>query len=52
MYSCNWVDMNLKFKKLLQLVMSINNADKFIINITPKKIVNLQLFANVNIQYL
>lgn len=46
-YSCNWSEADLKFRKLLLLTMYMNNANQTVIRITPKKIVNLQLFADV-----
>lgn len=47
MYTSNWTEMNLKTKKLLLLSMQMENANKSMIKISSKKIVNLQLFANV-----
>jgi hypothetical protein len=44
--------MNLIFKKLLLLTMQINDANRIIMKVSAKKIVNLQLFANVNINLL
>jgi hypothetical protein len=47
MYSCNWTSMNLRSKKMLLLSMQLNNANEFMIKLTPRKIVNLQLFNSV-----
>ncbi|XP_026815408.1 uncharacterized protein LOC113555223 [Rhopalosiphum maidis] len=47
MYSCNWTSMNLRSKKMLLLSMKMNNANRFMIKLTPRKIVNLQLFNSV-----
>ncbi|XP_060876717.1 uncharacterized protein LOC132949713 [Metopolophium dirhodum] len=44
-YCCNWTQMDLKFKKLLLLAMRMNDANNWVIKATPKKIVNLQIFA-------
>jgi len=41
--------MNLKFKKLLLLSMQMNDANQMLIKASPKKIINLQLFASVHI---
>jgi len=49
LYSCNWMKMNLKFKKLLLLAMQMNDANQMMLKASPKKIINLQLFANVSI---
>jgi len=49
MYCSNWMMMDLKFQKLLLLAMRMNNADHIAIKASPKKIINLQLFANVPI---
>ncbi|XP_025200214.1 odorant receptor 2a-like [Melanaphis sacchari] len=46
-YSCDWTKMDVKFKKLLLLTMQMNNANNLMIKASPKKIVNLQLFANI-----
>uniref|UniRef100_A0A2S2PEN4 Uncharacterized protein n=1 Tax=Schizaphis graminum TaxID=13262 RepID=A0A2S2PEN4_SCHGA len=46
-YSCNWTKMDLKFKKLLLFAMRMNNANQILIRASPKKIINLQLFANI-----
>ncbi|CAH1716755.1 unnamed protein product [Aphis gossypii] len=47
MYSCNWTAMNLRSKKMLLLSMQLNNANKLMIKITPKKIINLQFYNSV-----
>lgn len=39
--------MDLKFQKLILLAMYMNNANQLMIKASPKKIVNLQLFASV-----
>ncbi|XP_060842462.1 uncharacterized protein LOC132922785 [Rhopalosiphum padi] len=49
MYNCNWTSMNLRSKKMLLLSMQLNNANKLMIKITPKKIINLQFFNSVMI---
>uniref|UniRef100_A0A2S2PVC2 Uncharacterized protein n=1 Tax=Schizaphis graminum TaxID=13262 RepID=A0A2S2PVC2_SCHGA len=46
-YSCNWTKMDLKFKNLLLCTLRMNDANQMVIKATPKKIINLQLFANV-----
>jgi len=43
--------MDLKFKKLLLLAMRINDANKLTLKMSPKKVVNLQLYANVFIKH-
>ncbi|XP_060852557.1 uncharacterized protein LOC132930615 isoform X2 [Rhopalosiphum padi] len=45
--SGNWTSMNLRSKKMLLLSMQLNNANEFMIKLTPRKIVNLQLFNSV-----
>jgi hypothetical protein len=39
--------MDLKFKKLLLLTMRMNDANNLMIKVSPKKVVNLQMFTNV-----
>jgi len=39
--------MDIKFKKLLLLTMRMNDANNWKIKATPKKIVDLQIFACV-----
>ncbi|XP_060836193.1 uncharacterized protein LOC132918876 [Rhopalosiphum padi] len=47
MYNCNWTSMNLRSKKMLLLSMQMNNANKLMIKITPRKIIDLQFFNSV-----
>ncbi|XP_025192333.1 uncharacterized protein LOC112592486 [Melanaphis sacchari] len=47
MYNCNWTAMNLRSQKLLLLSIQLYNANELMIKITPKKIINLQLFNSV-----
>lgn len=51
-YSCNWINMDLQFKKVLLLAMRLNDANQVVIKSTPRKIVNLQLFASVMLNLL
>lgn len=51
-YSCDWTRMNLKFKKLVLLAMQMNDTNQLVLKCSPKKIINLQLFANVNNYYI
>lgn len=51
-YSCNWIEMDLKFKKLLLFTMMMNNANQLKIKVSPKKILDLQLFSNVLIKFI
>ncbi|CAH1736829.1 unnamed protein product [Aphis gossypii] len=46
-YCCNWTKMDLKFKKLLLLTLQMNDANRMGIKASPKKIINLQLFAGI-----
>jgi len=39
--------MDIKFKKLLLLTMRMNDANNFMIRASPRKVVNLQMFASV-----
>lgn len=50
MYSCNWTAMNLKFKQLMLLSMRMNEANKLMLKVSPKRIINLQLFTSVSNQ--
>ncbi|XP_015372525.1 PREDICTED: uncharacterized protein LOC107167838 [Diuraphis noxia] len=47
LYSCNWTQTDLKFKKLVLLAMRMNDANNFVIKASPKKIINLQVFASI-----
>ncbi|XP_050544530.1 odorant receptor 33b-like [Daktulosphaira vitifoliae] len=47
MYSIDWIDKSIKFKKMLLLTMSLNNANRLKMNITPQKTLNLGVFASV-----
>ncbi|XP_050544516.1 odorant receptor 46a-like isoform X1 [Daktulosphaira vitifoliae] len=46
MYSIDWTDKNIKFKKMLLLTMSLNNTKRLKMNITPQKTLNLEVFAS------
>ncbi|KAF0762379.1 Uncharacterized protein FWK35_00012118, partial [Aphis craccivora] len=46
-YSSNWTNMDLKFKKLLLLAMQMNKANEIMMKASMKKIINFQLFASV-----
>jgi len=52
LYSCNWTEMSIKFKKLLLLTMHINNANNFKLNVSTNIIVNLQLYTSVCTLYI
>ncbi|XP_022183354.1 uncharacterized protein LOC111042928 [Myzus persicae] len=47
LYSSNWTEMSIKFKKLLLLTMQINNANNFKLNVSTNIVVNLKLYTNV-----
>ncbi|XP_050434068.1 uncharacterized protein LOC126841545 [Adelges cooleyi] len=46
LYSCNWLDQDLSFQKLLLLTMSVNSANMKTFTITPTKKVDLKMFAS------
>lgn len=50
-YSCNWTVMDIKFKKLLFLVMQMNDVNRSIVKFSPKIIIDLKLFSNVCIYF-
>ena len=52
LYSSNWTAMDLKFKKTLLLAMNTNSAHRRVLKITPKSILNLEMFSNVSISIL
>lgn len=52
MYSCNWTMMDLKMKMLLVFAMRMEDANKMMIKITPKKNINLRLFCRVSIYHI
>ncbi|XP_050520079.1 bumetanide-sensitive sodium-(potassium)-chloride cotransporter-like isoform X2 [Daktulosphaira vitifoliae] len=47
MYSCNWTNKDINFKKSLLLAMNMNNAHNIAIKVTPTKYVNLELFSRI-----
>lgn len=47
LYSSNWTDMNIKFKKLLLFTMRVNNAENLKMKISINRIVNMEMFADV-----
>ncbi|XP_026823092.1 uncharacterized protein LOC113561082 [Rhopalosiphum maidis] len=52
LYSCNWTDKDLQFKKTLLLAMAINSAHKLKMKVSPNSIVNLEMFTRVmNMSY-
>lgn len=46
-YACNWMKMDLKFKKLVLLTMRMNGVNQLMLRASPRKIINLQLFFSV-----
>eukprot|EP00102_Acyrthosiphon_pisum_P023049 XP_016660259.1 PREDICTED: odorant receptor 46a-like [Acyrthosiphon pisum] len=46
LYSSNWTEMDMKCKKLILLMMKLNNADHKKLRFTIAKIVNLEMFFN------
>ncbi|XP_029342650.1 odorant receptor 46a-like [Acyrthosiphon pisum] len=52
LYSSNWTEMDLKFKKTLLLAMTLNSAHKRVMKVSPNSIVNLEMFTGVmNMSY-
>lgn len=47
MYSCDWTEQDIHFKKLLLYGMRMNSADSQRLQLTNKRKVNLELFTNV-----
>lgn len=47
LYSSNWTDMSIKFKKLLLFTMRMNNAENLKMQISMNKMVNMEMFADV-----
>lgn len=47
LYSSNWTDMSIKFKKLLFLTMRVNDAENLKMKISTKSMVNMKMFADV-----
>jgi len=48
LYSSNWTAMDLKYKKTLLFAMNMNSAHRRVMKVTPKSIVNLEMFSNVS----
>jgi len=49
LYSCNWTQMEMEFKKLLLLAMKMHDAHKLDMKLTAELIMNLELFTSVRI---
>uniref|UniRef100_A0A2S2P3J9 Uncharacterized protein n=2 Tax=Schizaphis graminum TaxID=13262 RepID=A0A2S2P3J9_SCHGA len=47
LYSSNWTEMDLKFKKSLLLAMKMNSSHKRVMKISPNSAVGLEMFARV-----
>ncbi|XP_050440818.1 uncharacterized protein LOC126845871 [Adelges cooleyi] len=47
LYSCNWLDQDLSFRRLVLLAMTMNSVNMKTITITPMKNVDLKIFTNV-----
>ncbi|XP_060877188.1 uncharacterized protein LOC132950023 [Metopolophium dirhodum] len=47
LYSSNWTDMSIKFKKLLLLTMRMNDAENLKMKISMNRMVNMEMFADV-----
>lgn len=47
LYNNNWIDMDLKSKKLILCAMIINNANQLKLKFTSTNIVNLEMFSHV-----
>ncbi|XP_060878596.1 odorant receptor 2a-like [Metopolophium dirhodum] len=52
LYSSNWTAMDLKFKKTLLFGMNTNSSHRRVMKVTPRSIINLEMFTNVmNMSY-
>lgn len=51
LYSSNWTQMGMKFKKLLFLSMKMHDANKLNMKLTADLVINLELFTSVRIKY-
>lgn len=47
LYSSDWTKLNIKYKKMILLIMRMNSAEKMKLKVSLKKIVNLEMFASV-----
>ncbi|XP_029342460.1 uncharacterized protein LOC107882864 [Acyrthosiphon pisum] len=47
LYSSDWTQMEIKFKKLLLLAMQMHDANKLDMKLTDKLVINLELFTRV-----
>ncbi|XP_050544536.1 uncharacterized protein LOC126907358 [Daktulosphaira vitifoliae] len=46
LYNIDWTEKSIQFQKMLLLVMSLNNTNKLKMDITPQKLLNLEVFAS------
>lgn len=47
LYSCNWTEFDMKFKKLILLTMRINNNHQQKLQYTRTRIINMEIFYQV-----
>ncbi|XP_015367779.1 PREDICTED: odorant receptor 46a, isoform B-like [Diuraphis noxia] len=52
LYSSNWTEMDLKFKKTLLMAMILNSSHKRVMKVSPNSFVNLEMFTRLmNMSY-
>lgn len=47
LYSSDWTEASINYKKIILLTMRMNSAEKMKLKISLKRIVNLEMFASV-----
>lgn len=52
LFSSNWTEMDLRFKKTMLLAMIMNSCHKRIMKMTPTSIINLEMFGRVSMGIL
>lgn len=49
LYCSDWTQTNIKFKKLMLLIMRMNDSEKTVLKISMKRTINMEMFASVSI---
>lgn len=47
MYSCDWTDQSIQYKKLLHLTMIMNNSNNLNLQMTQRRKFDLEMFTSV-----
>lgn len=51
LYSSDWTQTNIRFKKLILFAMRMNDSEKTTLKFSLRRVVNMEMFAGVCIKY-